>query len=79
MYTAKMICIDTVEGNNPLCHVLDKFCSEGLNGVKMLLYRTLKLHHIRQEATKILLMCIKLEFDIRERKRFNGRTHDSNL
>lgn len=73
-----MICKDTVEGQNPLCHVLEKFCSEGLDGVRMLLYRTLKLHHIRQEATKILLMCIKLNFDIRDMKRFDERTPDSN-
>ena len=79
MYTAKMICKETVEGQNPLCHVLEKFCSEGLNGVRMLLYRCLKLHHIRHEATKILLMCIKLHFDISDGKRISERTADSNV
>jgi len=46
-YTAKMLTKDTVEGSIPMCYLIERYQSEGLQGLRTLLYRCAKLYCIR--------------------------------
>jgi hypothetical protein len=60
--TAKTLTKDMIEGTAPMCFIIERFSQEGFDGMLMLLYRCLKIYRIKEEATKILLILIMLNY-----------------
>jgi hypothetical protein len=46
-FTAKMLTKDTVEGAIPMCLLIERYSSEGIQGLRTLLYRCSRLYSIR--------------------------------
>ena len=62
-----------------MCYILERLYTEGQSGLRMVLYRCQKLYNIRQDAAKILIMMLKLKYDIDKGRRVFDHSYDTNL
>ena len=63
IYSAKSLTLQLVESSQPICHILSKHDAVNRESVILLLTRLHKMYQMKTDASKILTMFLKLEYD----------------
>lgn len=53
VYTAKMLTMEMIEGQAPICYIVSKYDNISKENIKNLLYRCEKLYLVRSDVEKI--------------------------